>query len=303
MPAHHIYQLFGFRLRSTLRFPELTEVMATTGCPDVELAQVSTPIADRVCVNVSAIGANPLAKVEVQQEHYGLRIVDGREVAVWAATAAGLQDARSVLLGRGIALLSCQRKMWPLHVSAVGSTTGAWLFSGQSGAGKSTLALYLHVRHGLAHISDDLAIVRHGDSEFLLSPSLGYSRVTPEALNSVFDEEDRTGRAIEQDTDDKWRFPVNLAGPVGAAPVRGLVILSEQDGGRASMSRLTGADAVTAIRKAVYNPIDGYSTRTAAETLRFCVDFVNRVPVYQFSRRKSCAEFGTELRPLLDAMN
>ena len=85
-------------------------------------------------------------------------IREGREIRVWPATGAAQKDIEIFLLGPAWATLCHQRKMLPLHASAIAYEIGITAFAGHPGAGKSTIAAMLStLNHEL--IADDILSV------------------------------------------------------------------------------------------------------------------------------------------------
>lgn len=82
-------------------------------------------------------------------------VTDGRSIQVEPAPGVAHDDLVSYLLGSALAALLQQRRILPLHASALQTEFGAILIAATSGTGKSTLAGALQAR-GLAQMSDDV---------------------------------------------------------------------------------------------------------------------------------------------------
>jgi hypothetical protein len=72
-----------------------------------------------------------------------------------------------------------------LHASAVETTKGIILFSGNSGSGKSTLAGYFH-QSGYMAISDDCVLLEDGQSDVKIMPSYAGLRLWQDSHKSLF---------------------------------------------------------------------------------------------------------------------
>ena len=85
-------------------------------------------------------------------------VSNGAEIVVDPAPAADVDAVRLFLLGSGMGALLHQRRVLPLHASAIVTPRGAVVLAGPSGSGKSTLAAAL-VRRGFGVLADDVCVV------------------------------------------------------------------------------------------------------------------------------------------------
>src|SRR5262249_15709038 len=79
----------------------------------------------------------------------------GRHIRIWPAVGGAQKDVEIFLFGPVWATLCHQRRLLPLHASAVSSKAGIAAFAGNSGAGKSTTAAMLSSL-GYELVSDDI---------------------------------------------------------------------------------------------------------------------------------------------------
>src|SRR5690606_10479084 len=96
------------------------------------------------------------------------RVRDGCEIAVSPFEDADPGLVRLYVLGSCMGALLLQRRMLPLHGSALAIDGKAYVIVGPSGAGKSTLAAALAAR-GQRLISDDISPIRWQEDEALPS--------------------------------------------------------------------------------------------------------------------------------------
>ena len=85
-------------------------------------------------------------------------IQDGKTISFLPLKGYDEDIIRIYLLGTCMGSLLMQRKVYPLHGSAVVIDGKAYAFVGESGAGKSTLALTF-LNHGYQLLSDDVIAV------------------------------------------------------------------------------------------------------------------------------------------------
>lgn len=247
--------------------------------------------------------ALPPPRVTVHGSCCVLRICDGQSIELWETEPFDRDLNRAVLVGIGFSVLLYQRGLWPLHVSAVRTDAGVWLFGGASGAGKSTLATWLHMRQGLDHLGDDAGVVCRSDPGFRFDCGSRAVRLAPETAAVLIDDIDER-QAIPTPSED-GKVKIRLNGPAHrAVPVLGLVMLSDRAEEQAATVReLTGASALAAVREVIYRPFGGLDLRSAADTFAFCGEFSRQVPVYEFRRRKDFSAIESESSPLLSLIH
>lgn len=164
------YKLFGLAVRSEIEFPEFTKLA------EAEMAATEYPWADLVHGNVpiSLVEGTQIADwVETTEtdclfsvaEKCRLLVSNGNRVTLDLFEGVPYEDIRPYLTTCGFATMAFQRQFIPLHVSAVETPHGVWLFTGPSGAGKSTLSVALSKATGWPLLGDDLAILEFPDPE------------------------------------------------------------------------------------------------------------------------------------------
>lgn len=160
------YNLFGWRVQSTLPLPELLPWRGGARAPDLLVEVGAVPPVDpdtpsfspalQICPTGVRVAIPAVATYWVEA---------GRRVIVQPTMPEDAADIRVFLLGTVLAILCFQRGLLPLHASAVDIGGRVLLLSGVSGAGKSTLAAAFSAR-GYRLLSDDLCALemREGQS-------------------------------------------------------------------------------------------------------------------------------------------
>ncbi len=166
-PLYH-YQLFGLAVRSEIEFPEFTSMSEGqrdhTEYPWAELVhgkvpeqlEDSLPLADWIRVTKTECLFSVAEKCR-------MLVSNGNRVTLDLFEGVPYDDVRPYMTTCGFATLAFQRQFVPLHVSAVESPRGVWLFTGPSGAGKSTLSVALSKATGWPLLGDDLAVLEFPD--------------------------------------------------------------------------------------------------------------------------------------------
>lgn len=158
------YTAFGLLVSSEYLFPELRQIHHNEDVVDViiELADLSEywhslgPQQNYYAVNDGHIAFHmPDTGIFLIQE--------GNKILVSPFAWSDEKMIRVYLLGSCMGALLMQRKILPLHGSAVAVNGNAFAFVGHSGAGKSTLAAAL-LNLGLPLLSDDVIPVTLDDN-------------------------------------------------------------------------------------------------------------------------------------------
>ncbi len=301
------YSVYGALVSSDIELPELDRA---AGTPEISIRMAAVaPRLDVPAVNagwfetdgrsvlIRAPGvARYLVKngneIEVEIENSD---IDNQAMPVAAA------DVRLFLLGSALGALLHQRAWLPLHVSAVKARRGVWAFTGASGAGKSTLAAWLHRNLGFMLISDDVSVIRPHGAEHIVYPGPRKMKLWQDAVDYLGCGDLDLVRDLSQT--EKYQLYLSGSAPACSARLHALVLLEEcTDGAAPSLQRLTGGDAFSLCKQAVYRPEFARLVRDPGELMGQLAALCRDVRMYRFSRRKSYADFAEEHALLLEAM-
>lgn len=151
------YTLGPFSIDSELPLPELL-TSSFQGLPvRIRIGVVPSKVVSPT-FETAACAASPsefLLNIADIASYY---IRNGAEVIIQPALGSSELDIKGYLLGNMFAVLCHQRRLLPLHASAVKMGAGTVAFLGDSGAGKSTLAGFLASR-GYPLVADDICLL------------------------------------------------------------------------------------------------------------------------------------------------
>jgi len=161
-----IYEMYGFSIEAEFDIPEIARSgTVKPGHADVliEIGALPSTLEGgrRVFENVEIKDRDVLFSFD---EIGRFLVSGGKRVVVDALPNVEHHDMRAFLLGTVTGTLIHQRKLVPLHISALQAPDGLQAFSGESGAGKSTFAALLHRETGWPIFTDDVAAA-HPDDE------------------------------------------------------------------------------------------------------------------------------------------
>jgi hypothetical protein len=289
------YRLFGLNLRSEIDLAGLAPVVES-GATDVEIGYGGVPPGEHPFGYSATADGTLLAVAKVGR--YLIR--EGREIVIEPAAGASERNVRLFLLGSAIGALLHQRGLLPLHANAIDLGGRAVAFSGHSGAGKSTIAAWFH-DHGYPILADDVCVIGFDQAgRALAHPGIPRLRLWREALEAS----GRDAGAYDRSFDDleKYDVPTATGAKLEPLPLAAIYLLRKagDEGGDATIDRLTGVDAVETLMSNTYR--GGYLAMIGrtAEHLAACLRIVRAVPVFRAQRLWGFERFDEQAERLHD---
>ncbi len=172
------------------------------------------------------------------------RVSSGTEITIEACPEADEDSIRLFLMGPVFGALLHQRKLLPLHASAIETTKGAVLFAGGSGKGKSALAAAFYAR-GYRVIADEICVT---DPDCI--PAFPRLMLWPDVL-------DQTGlgnpnvRRVRP-TLNKYHVPIERGFASKPSPVHSIYILGRDNAREALLTPVSGFNKVAALGEVIY---------------------------------------------------
>jgi hypothetical protein len=229
MPKLPAFYDFGpFSLSSDIQLPELPP-SKTAGLPvRITLGRVPETIPEPTFQSPYCIASRHelLLHIDGVASYY---IGNGKKVVVQPAPDGNDLDIRGYLLGHIFAILCHQRRLLPLHASAVRMGSGAVAFLGDSGAGKSTLAAFL-VARGFPLVADDVCLLDpDAPAQQRVLPVAPWLKLWRTSLEALGQPQDGLSRTFHDE--DKYRVPVGDLAMVEEQrlPLTALVFLKRND--------------------------------------------------------------------------
>jgi uncharacterized protein YlzI (FlbEa/FlbD family) len=225
------YTGFGMEIVSEFRIPELTEVTFLSESPDVRI-EINDLTKDWYEFNSEArkkfVVENEKVMFEVPDTAIFL-IEEGQKIVVSPMLGAEEDKIRLYILGTCMGAILIQKKVLPLHGSALAINGKAYAFIGNSGAGKSTLAAAL-VKKGYELMSDDVIPVSLSKENIpFVTPTYPQQKLWQESLNHFGMDTNQFRSLFERET--KFAVPVNAnfsSKPLPLAGVFELVISNDK---------------------------------------------------------------------------
>lgn len=253
--THFSYSLFGLVVHSDLELPELARF--DPGAPEnlmpaeVEILLGSVPLT----LSGSQVVEGVLEFTKSACLHFfpGLArflVEDGCKISIEMETDAPPDDVRLYLLGSVFATLLHQRKLIPLHVSAVVTPKGIVAFTGDSGAGKSTIAALLHKQTNWPMISDDVAVLRPSDEMPTLYGGMLRIKLWKDAIGLLKIDQAKTFRDAVRFEKYHLRAPEQFA----QQPLELAALIELQQGDANRLQPLGGAETFELVMNSIYRP-------------------------------------------------
>ena len=210
-------------------------------------------------------------------------VEDGRTVRYETERGAQAGDVRAFLLGDAWAVLGWQRGLLPLHASSVTRGRDLHAFVGEPGAGKSTLAAAL-ARHGCALFTDDMVLLDPASFDAgPLGHGHGALRLCRRSMALTGSRADRPLR--DEPGLAKWYAVPARSAPRRAARLRTVHRLSSYRND-CRVERLTGAEALLILNRALHGPEQGAAIAGRRRILRWLAGLIPHTRVSVFHRRR-----------------
>ncbi|MFC0269942.1 HPr kinase/phosphorylase [Metabacillus herbersteinensis] len=223
------YKAFGLNVSSEISLPELPQII------EQGLVEVVIKKADLTLLWEELAGESKYFVIKEDLILFHLpdnaiyMIQKGKEIYYSPMDNAHEDQIRLYLLGTCMGALLMQRKILPLHGSAIEIDGKAYAIVGDSGAGKSTLASAF-LKLGYQLISDDVIPVTLSEQNIpMVTPAYPQQKLWLESLNQFGMESNHYRPIIERET--KYAIPVSEQFASRSLPLAGVfeLIKSECD--------------------------------------------------------------------------
>ncbi|SFS54830.1 aldolase [Paenibacillus sp. BC26] len=208
------------------------------------------------------------------------RVRGGNRIAVSPTIGAEDPVVRLYLLGTCMGALLFQRKLMPLHGSAVVINGKAYAFVGDSGAGKSTLAAAF-LKRGYTLLTDDvIAVTFNRDRIPVVIPSYPQQKLWQESIDKLGMQSDRYVPLYET----KYAIPVASMFCKEPVPLAGIFELAKADRKETEFRHLQGLERLPTIRYHTYRQF--LIAQLGLEQWHFAasVSIADRIDMYQLRR-------------------
>ena len=286
----YFYRTYGLIIESEIELPELQSVEAQSSDVRIRMGPVPEKLPGSRSFREWAEYTSTQCILEISK--VGRYLIDGGETITVqpcranerpCETATPLADVRLFLIGSAFAALLHQRKLVPLHISAVLGPHGVWSFTGPSGAGKSTIAGWLSKKMGYPLLSDDVAVAEWRGGHIRLHPGPRRLKLWSDAVKML----DIRGKKLVQDLSNTQKYQLYLSdeAPPGDFALTNLVLLEKAEPQeQTQLHRVKGVDRFRFCCNAVYRHHMTAWFRTREEYIGSVFQIAENIEVYRLRR-------------------
>lgn len=297
-----IYRAFGFKILSDIFLPELIQTNEQEGMVDIEikinnLSKFNSELADQPYKHMVKENAVMFYIPDVAF----FSVEEGKRITV--STVDGADDGliRLYILGTCMGVILMQRRIFPLHGSAVVIDGKAYAFIGDSGAGKSTLAsAFLH--EGYQLLSDDIiAVSLSQDNIPIVTPSYPQQKLWQESLNNFGMETSHYQSIYGRET--KYCVPVSSQYSPDPVPLAGVFELVKIENKMVELDPIKKLSGLQTLFNHTYRNFLIPRLELMEWHFSISANIVNQINVYQLRRPISTFSVSQLVDVILDTVN
>lgn len=275
------YTLCGWRVRSELALPELLPWVGEQREPDVVITvgRVTPPVTPPIhTLPFSQIWPDGgyLFTLETVGRYW---VTSGKMVVIEPVGNTRETDVRVFLLGTIFGVLCHQRRLLPLHASAVRMGMGVVVMAGDSGVGKSTLAAGLRQR-GHPLVADDTTIIQVSPSHTpMVLPSYPYQKLCLDVLDMM--EIPAINEMVNRPGQPKYHIPAHDGFETTPLPLLKMYIVYRRVcKSPYSIEKITQGAAMASLDRMLYRRIAGHQIVPKSELFHNIATLVKTTPMY-----------------------
>lgn len=231
------FQAFGYQVLSDIFLPELNIIKNPSGNADIfiEIADLTNLWNDLAVKHENFLVKKDFFLFKVTETAIFL-VENGTKIKVSPLEGSSIDKIRLFLLGTCMGALLLQRKILPLHGSAIAVNGKAYAIVGHSGAGKSTLASVLMTK-GYPLLSDDvIAVSLSEDNIPYVTPSYPQQKLWYESLDFLGMDKDHFKPLFEREQ--KFAIPAASNFLTESLPLAGVFEIVKTDTDQIEMNDL-----------------------------------------------------------------
>lgn len=209
-------------------------------------------------------------------------IKNGREIFVTPFEGSNENQIRLYLLGTCMGALLMQRKILPLHGSAIAINGKAYAIVGDSGAGKSTLASAF-LKKGYQLLSDDVIPVTLSDENIpIVTPAYPQQKLWLESLNHFNMEPTHYEPIFERET--KFAVPVSNQFAMEPLPLAGIFELIKTEDEKINLQPIKKLERFSTLFQHTYRNFFLAQSGLVEWHFRTSAKILNEIELYQLTR-------------------
>lgn len=277
------YKAFGLNILSDIPLPEVPQMGASVNRVDVviERGDLSKAWSKYANHQKNYITRDSFVMFQVPDTAI-FSIQDGGKIIVSPMVGSDEDKIRLYILGTCMGALLMQRKILPLHGSAVVIDGKAYAFVGERGAGKSTLA-QAFLNKGYQLLSDDVVAVSiTKENGPIVTPSYPQQKLWQECLNEFGMDTRKYHPLFDRET--KYAVPVPTKFSSESVQLAGVFELVKSKNEQIDISRIEGLERLHTLYSQTFRNFLIQRLGFREWHFKSCASFVNQIDVYQIRR-------------------
>jgi len=278
-----VYKAFGLTIVSVIPIPELPKLNVPPEAFDVVIEKKDLT---KIWLEKAEPNRNFLVKENYclfQIPNTAIYLVeDGKNVFFTPIEGSSDDQIRLFLLGTCMGAILMQRKILPLHGSAVAIDGKAFAIVGDSGAGKSTLASAL-LSKGYQLLSDDLIPITLSEENIpIVTPAYPQQKLWLESLDQFGMVSDQYRPIFDRET--KFAVPVPSQFAGDSLPLAGVFELIKSDSETIEVRAIQKLERFYTLYKHTYRNFFINKFGLIDWHFSTCAKMVNKIELYQLLR-------------------
>lgn len=282
-----VYKAFGLRIVSEIPLPELPQMIEQKDVADItiEIADLSGQW-HKYAAEYERKFVVEGNLVMFQVPHTAIfSIQEGKKILFSPMIGAEEDKIRLYLLGSCMGALLMQRKILPLHGSAIAINGKAYALVGDSGAGKSTLASAF-LSKGYQLLSDDvIAVSLTSENTPFVMPSYPQQKLWQESLNNLGMETAHYRPLFERET--KYAVPVSSQFFANPLPLAGVIELVKTENDSIEMIQIEGLERLYTLFRHTFRHFLIQRLGLMEWHFTISTNTINKIDMFQLQRPNS----------------
>ncbi|WP_064091678.1 phosphoenolpyruvate carboxykinase (ATP) [Rossellomorea aquimaris] len=280
------YQAFGLNIMSEYFLPELKNVKGSEEIMDItiEIGELHSLWEEKAKPTKYFVIEENQCLFKIPEVAIYL-IQEGKRIIVSPYENASEDIIRLYILGTCMGAILMQRKILPLHGSAVEIDGKAYAIVGDSGAGKSTLASAF-LNKGFKLLSDDvIPVILTENHQPIVIPAYPQQKLWLESLNEFGMNSENYRPIIDRET--KFAIPVSAQFSSVSMPLAGIFELIKSDDEEISIRSIQKLESLHTVFNHTYRNFILKGSGLMEWHFRMTAQMINKIRVYQVCRPQS----------------
>ena len=281
-----VYKAFGLSVSSEIPLPELPSIKLEGCLADITVKRIDL---NNLWSELSSDHDYFVIKenqIMFQVPEIGIFLIqNGNEICISPILDLYDKHLRLYILGTCMGAVLMQRKVLPLHGSAIAINGKAYAIVGESGAGKSTLAsAFLH--KGLQLLSDDvIPVTLSSDNTPIVTPAYPQQKLWIESLNQFGMNAEDYQPIVERET--KFAVPVFSQFASEPLPLGGIFELTKTEDERIELHPIKKMERFLTVFQHTYRNFFIEDSGLMDWHFNTSAKIVNKINLYKLTRPQS----------------